>query len=251
MSRYSTDMLYTFEFVVSISFFILLFILWRKYGEKNSLLVYLFTGLLHSAVELLAQGSGIRAISSTYLFGTILVSYPFLPFILGFFEGGLYCLLAYHFVRLMMNRDRFSLKFFSFFAIFFIATSTLGALSMQSGVATFTRREIFSLGPVILLSIFIIISLGYFIFNRRVTTVHRKSFFYFYLGLFLVTAMMVIPLHILGIRFIEVYQEGTYVYASFFEQIAVMYGYSLAIEAAGFFLPYYVLIYHFKLIELK
>ncbi len=191
--------------------------------------------------------------SLTVRTGLVYISLIIIQWIIHFlpYDYGTWDPLHSHFVRLMMNRDRFSLKFFSFFAIFFIATSTLGALSMQSGVATFTRREIFSLGPVILLSIFIIISFGYFIFNRRVTTVHRKSFFYFYLGLFLVTAMMVIPLHILGIRFIEVYQEGTYVYASFFEQIAVMYGYSLAIEAAGFFLPYYVLIYHFKLIELK
>ena len=251
MSRYSTDLLYTFEFLACIFFLVLLVILAKKYGEKHSLYVYIVTGLLHSTIELVAQGMGVRVISATYLFGKIYISYPFLPFILGFFEGGLFCLMAYHFVRIMINRDRFSVKFFSIFASAFVVLITFGGIRMHSEASTLTRREVFNLGNIIVLIVFITISVGYFLLNKRVTSAHRKSFFYFYLGLILVTIFMVLPLHILSIRFIEVYQGGGYVYASLPEQILVMYGYSLAFEAAGFFLPFYVIIYHFKWIDLK
>ena len=134
--------------------------------------------------------------------------------------------------------------------ILLLVLMIFGALGAVAGGSTYTSREIFNQGALILLAIFYSVSIGYFLLNKKVTTAHRKSFVYFYLGLILVTALMVIPLHIMGIRFIEV-DLGGIVYASFPEQILVMYGYSLALEAAGFFLPFYVLIYHFKLIDLE
>jgi len=244
-------MLYTFEFIFCIFILLLLIGFWKLKGEKKSLYVYIITGLLHSVIELTAQGSGIRVISETYLFGKIYVTYPFLPFILGFFEGGFYCLMAYHFVRIMIHSDRFSLKFFSTISICIFILISLGAIAMHSGTYIITRRAIFNIGNLILLSICIGVSLGYFLLNKNVTSEHRKSFFYYYLGLVLITAIMVIPLHIAGTRFIEVCVGGTYYYASIPEQILVMYGYSLVFEAAGYFLPFYIIIYHFKLIEFK
>ena len=251
MSRYSSDMLYTFEFIICIAMLVLLIFLAKKRGEKHSLYVYLLTGLLHSIIELVAEGTGNRVISETYLFGKIFITYPFLPFILGFFEGGLFCLIAYHFVRMVMNHDRFSLKFFSVSSIFFFVMNTLGGLRMQSGPTTFTRREIFSIGTIITMIIFIAIAVGYFLLKKDIPPKQRKSLFYFYIGLILVTVFMVLPLHILGIRFIEIFQDPLYIYASIPEQILVMYGYSLSLEAAGFFLPFFILIYHFKWIEFK
>ncbi len=243
-------MLYTFEFVICIFIFILLSILAKKSGEKNSLIVYTFTGILHSIIELVAEGTGVREISNTYLFGRFYIGYPFLPFILGFFEGGLFCLLAYHFVRLVMNRDKFSMKFFSGFAIFFFTLITLGAIRMPSEGPIYTQREIFNTGNIIFLIACYSFTIGYFLLNKKVTSVHRKSLLWFYLGLLLVTVLMILPLHVFGIRFIEVNQGGIIIRASILEQILVMYGYSLAFEAAGFFLPFYVIIYHFKLIDL-
>ena len=257
MSRYSTDIFYTFEFIVCITILCILIFFAKKSGEKKSLYVYLVTGFLHSIIELIAEGVGNRVISETYLFSVIYLTYPFLPFILGFFEGGLYCLLAYHFVRYLMNRDRFSLKFFLSFTIVFLTFISLGAMRMQSDVltdplaVTFTRRALLSISTLILYTVFYIVSIGYFLLNKRVTSRHRLSFFYFYIGLIVVTALMVIPLHLAGIRFIEYSQNGSYFYASIPEQILVLYGYSLAIEAAGIFIPYYVIIYHFNLIQIN
>ncbi|MHA1264993.1 MAG: hypothetical protein ACTSRS_07120 [Candidatus Helarchaeota archaeon] len=249
MSRYSTDMLYSFEFVFIVLLGILLIIFMKKFQERNSLFVYGLTGLLHSIIELVAEGTGVRVISKTYLFGTFYLSYPFLPFILGFFEGGFYCLVAYHFVRMIINRDSFSRKFFFIFTILFAMLSTLGALGLKTGVTTFTRRAIFHPGILIFLAICYTFSISYFLLKKRVTSTHRRSFLAFYIGLIFITLAMVLPLHLLGVRFIEVYQGGSYVYASLFEQIIVLYGYSLALEAAGYFLPFYVIIYHFKLIQ--
>jgi hypothetical protein len=158
--------------------------------------------------------------------------------------------MAYHVVRMIVNRDSFSTKFFAIFAAFFVIVTVLGGINMQTGPTTFTRREIFNTGNLILLGISYLITIAYFAFKKKVTPLHRKGLIYFYLGLLLITAIMVVPLHLLGIRFIEVFQAG-YIYASIPEQILVMYGYSLAFEAAGFFLPFYVIIYHFKLIDLK
>lgn len=252
MSRYSTDLLYTFEFLIIILVFSLLLILTKKSGEKNSLMVYLLTGGLHTGIELVAEGTGVRVITETYLFGTLYISYPFLPIILGFFEGGLFCLIAYHFVRMILNRDRFSFKFFSVNAVTFLILTTLGAIGMQTASSSvFTRREIFHTGPLILLTICFAVSIGYFSLNKKISPSYRKSLLYFYIGLIVVTIILVLPLHIFGIRFIEVYQEGSYLYASILEQILVFYGYSIAFEAAGFFLPFWILIYYFKLFEIK
>ncbi|MFX1450086.1 MAG: hypothetical protein ACFFCM_04545, partial [Promethearchaeota archaeon] len=222
-----------------------------------SLFVYILTGILHSIIELIAEGTGTRVISITYLFGILQIGYPFTAFILGFFEGGLFCLIGYHIVRIFMNRDKFSLKFTSIVSIIFLIFSTLGGLntrmSLKSNpfVLTITRREIFSIGALILLIISYTVSFSYFFLNKNVPSNHRISLIYFYLGVIFFTAVLIVPIHILGVRFIEVYQNFIFMNASFIEQIIVMYGYSIVLEAAGFFLPFYVIIYHFKLIELE
>ncbi|MFX0139968.1 MAG: hypothetical protein ACFFDN_40375 [Candidatus Hodarchaeota archaeon] len=257
MSRYTTDTIYTFELFVVIILFLVLIILWKQKGEKNSLLVYFITGILHSIIELVAEGTGTRVISTTYLFGIFQIGYPFTAFILGFFEGGLFCLMGYHIVRILMNRDSFSLKFTSILSIIFLTFSTLGAIntrmSLKSNpfVMTITRREIFSIGAIILLIISFVGSFGYFFLKKNIPSEHKISLIYFYLGVIFFTAVLTVPLHLLGVRFIEVYQNFVFMYASFIEQIIVMYGYSIVLEAAGFFLPFYVIIYHFNLIELE
>ncbi len=257
MSRYTTDTIYNFEFLVVIIIFLVLLILWKKTGEKNSLKVYILTGILHSIIELVGEGSGTRVISTTYLFGIIQIGYPFTAFILGFFEGGLFCLMGYHVVRILMNKDGFSLKFTAILSIIFLIFSTLGAINARMSLRSnpfaiiITRREIFSIGAIILLIISFIVSFGYFFLKKNIPSGHRISLIYFYLGVIFFTAVLIVPLHVGGVRFIEVYQNFVFMHASFIEQLIVMYGYSIVLEAAGFFLPFYVIIYHFNLIELE
>ncbi len=257
MSRYSTDALYSFEFTFIFVLFFILIIFWKKLNDKNSLKVYVTTGLLHSIVELVGQGTGARRISTTYLFGVLQVGYPVLPIILGFFEGGLFCLIAYHVVRILANKDAFSLKFALIFSAIMGTLITLGGLSIKQELKSnpfaiiFTRRIIFLPQVLIILIAFFIISFGYFFLKKDIPKEHKKGFIYFYVGMVYVTALMIVPLHILGVRFIEVYQNFIFVYASPLEQVTVMYGFNIAIESAGYFLPYYIIIYHFKWIEIK
>ncbi|MHA1378672.1 MAG: hypothetical protein ACTSRG_09845 [Candidatus Helarchaeota archaeon] len=255
MSRYSTDGLYTFEFVFCIFLFLILLLFWKLYDEKNSFKVYIITGLLHSSVELLGQGTGARKISITYLFGILKLSYPFTPFILGFFEGGFFCLVAYHVVRILMNQDEFSKKFTLVFSISVGISITLGGISIKQTLKSnpfsviFTRRIIFSPSVLIVLLSFFILSFGYFFLRKNIPRDHKISFLYFYIGMIYVTALIIVPLHILGVRFIESYQNFIFSPASILEQILIMYGFNIGIESAGYFLPYYVIIYHYKLVD--
>jgi hypothetical protein len=121
-------------------------------------------------------------------------------------------------------------------------------MSFGGVISTTTRRDLFHAGGLINLAIYFAVSVGYFVLYKRVTNAHRKSFVYYYLGMILVTAFFIVPFHIIGVRFIEI---APGVLASLPEQILLMYGWNLAVEAVVLFLPQYVLIYHFKLIELK
>ena len=93
------NLLYTAELLIVISIFLTLFFFWKKRGDRNAFLVFLITGLWNSGVELFAQGFGIRINPETYLFNIFYVKFPFLCFVMGFFEGGILCLFAYHFIN--------------------------------------------------------------------------------------------------------------------------------------------------------
>ena len=108
MVRYSTPALYTFELVVVVAVWVL--VLWRRTTDPRSLTVYVIAGSYDSAVELLAQGSGVRTIAGAQIFGAIMVGYPVLPFILGFFEGGVLLLVGYGILRGIQERDRRAMR---------------------------------------------------------------------------------------------------------------------------------------------
>lgn len=257
MARYSTYMLYTFELVFSLVVFFLLLYFYKKNVDKKSIWVYIISGIGHSIVELFAQGSGMRVIKNASLFNVIPLSYPFTAFIIGFFEGGLICLAAYHFTRALTNKDRFSIRFFLFLWIVPFVLIFLGAIAMRiqieshSSDITLTRRDIFFPIAIIIMSAFYAVSIGYFLLNRKINPRAKLSLLYFYIGLVFYTIIMVLPNHIVGIRYIEVKIGDIYVPANIFEQIIVMYGYDLGLEAGGFLIVYYIIIYRFQLIEVK
>ncbi|MHA1439292.1 MAG: hypothetical protein ACTSPD_17105 [Promethearchaeota archaeon] len=115
---------------------------------------------------------------------------------------------------------------------------------------TLTRRELFTQASLILLIIFYSIALSYFLLNRQIDKKKKITLFYFFIGVILYTSVMNIPTHIAGIRYIEVKENSSYVPASFFEQIFALYVLDLVIES-GFYIQYYVIIYHFNLIEFE
>ncbi len=250
-------MLYTFELIVSIVIFLVVVYFNRKNIDKNSLWVYLLTGIGHSILELVAQGTGTRKIENAYVFNNIPLIYPFTAFILGFFEGGLFCLAAYYFVKSVALKDKFSTKIFialsvSLFIIIFLGAITM-RISIDSGASdvSLTRRDIFSPYSLILMIILYSFSIGYFALNKSIPKKEKLTLLYFYLGVNIFTFIVIFPNHIMGIRYIEKSLDGTYITASLLEQILVMYGYNIGLDAAGYFMAYYVIIYRFHLIEFK
>jgi hypothetical protein len=258
MARYATDLLYIFEFLVVIALFAILLLIWKKSGKigKNSFLVYVISGLYHTIIELLAQGTGNREVPEITI-NNITIGYPFLPFILGFFEGGLFCLIAYHFVNYMIQKSNFSKKFaviLTIILLIFIILNSIKSyfdLLIDTSAYDFTAREIFSVPTIILMILCFAVSFGYFFLNKNVSKVYKKSFIYWYIGLIIFTFALCFPLNIFGIRYIASFNGSSYVAVSVLEQFLVLYVYSLSLEAAGFFLPIYIILYKFKIIEFE
>lgn len=258
MARYATDLLYIFEFLFVVILFLILLLMWKKSGKigKNSLLVYIISGLYHTGIELLAQGTGNREVPEITI-NAITIGYPFLPFVLGFFEGGLFCLVAYHFVNYMIQKSRFSKKFVVIFTIvllFFIILNSIKSyfdLLIDPSGYDFTAREIFSVPTIILIIICFVIPFGYFFLNKNISKIYKKSFIYWYIGLIIFTLALALPLNVFGVRYIAAYNGSSYVPVSILGQFLVLYVYSLSLEAAGFFLPIYIILYKFKIVQFE
>ncbi len=254
IARHSSYILYSFEFIANVFVFFIVIYLYKTRKDRKSIWVFLLTGLAHSTLELIAQGLGIRVIEGAYLFN-ISIGYPYICFIMGFFEGGIVCLAGYHFVKYITDKNRFSFKFFlSLSIILFILIFVGGILArLQIGFdnteRSITRRIIFNPLNILFEVLFYVIPILYFLFYPKVKKEDRITLFYFYLGIILFTMFFVIPNHILGIRFIEIKKDDYYETASLIEQIVVMYGYNIPFESAGFLIQYYILIYHFNLIQ--
>ena len=69
------------------------------------------------------------------------------------------------------------------------------------------------------------------------------------LGLVIYLLVWMIPLHAFSLRYIGVYEMGSYTPAGFFEQLLLMYGYFLFFEGVGVSIIIYPLIYQLNLIE--
>jgi len=256
MARHSAgNMIYTYEFIVVIIILIILILFWKLRDDRNSLFVYIITGIIETIIELLASASGIRTIEKTYLFEVFYIGFPLLQVIMGFFEGGVICIIAYHLIQGIMLKNKLSLKF----SLSYLIVSTI--IMMFSRVSLFfnvsqdsnsiTRRSIFSLGSIILLISCFLVSFGYFFLNKTIDKRDRISFLLWYLFIIVVYFPVFLISHITMTRFIEIEQNGTYKVAPLLDQILVLYVYGLGLEAGGLFLPFYVIIHYFHLIDLS
>ncbi len=170
MSRYTSPLWYTFEFIVILCIFGILLVFWKRRGDKSSLIVYLFTGIAHSIIELVAQGLGVREVSNMYLFNLFQVTYPFTALIMGFFEGGMFCLIAYQIIRILILKDKFSLKFVLIYTVIMVITLITVVLTMDPATITISQRAIFAPISLILLSSFYLITFLYFLLKKDITS---------------------------------------------------------------------------------
>lgn len=248
MVRYSTPALYTFEFVVAVAVGIVVAARWKRTGDARPMAVYVIAGLYDSVVELLAQGSGVRAVPEARLFGALPLDYPFLPFVLGFFEGGVLLLTGYEILRAVQDGNRaagraaLTLGLGLFALISIGAAATSAQLRTDPGALAVTSRALFSRGSLLLLALCYGVSLAYVFLGRGNGARERRGLAVWYVGVALVAAVWYTPVFVAGVRVIGTLHEGAYVPVGPLEQIAVLYGYSIVFEAAGFYLPVYVIL---------
>jgi hypothetical protein len=253
MTRYSTPAMYTFEFSVAVAVGILTLALWARSGDARWSCVYVIGGLYDSAVELLAQGSGVRHIPDASLFGAVRVGYPALPFILGFFEGGVLLLTGYGVVRGVMDRDRSALRVSLLLAAGLFVMISIGAVRTSAQLAadpealTVTTRALFSKGSLVILALCYAVAVGY-VLGRASDPRARRGLLLWYVAVAAVGALWYTPLFVSGGRVIAELRDGGYVPVGLSEQIAVLYGYSILFEAAGFYLPVWVVLRMLRLI---
>jgi hypothetical protein len=246
--RYSSQALYTFEFVIALAAWILVLVLWRRTGDRRPLAAYVIGGLYDTGVELLAQGSGVRAMPEVRLFGVVPIGFPVLPFILGFFEGGVLLLAGFQIVRGVLERDRRALRVGLGIVLGLAAIIVLASLGMKAGLATdpqafeLTARALFSKGSLVILSLCYALSIGYALLNLGGDGRDRRGLLLWYLAVAVIAATWYTPAFLAGTRGIASLEDGAYVRVSLVEQIAVLYGYSIVFEAAGFYLPVYVIL---------
>jgi len=251
MVRVTTPFFYTLEFLVALGVFLLVFYLFARNIDKKSLLVFIIAGAINTAIEFMLQGLGMRIIEDAFFFNTP-IGFPFICFILGFYEGGVKTLIAYHFVKMIINSDKFNKKMVvvlvSVVFISFFSYSAVTASGYGSPVYTTTARDMFAPLGIILLSIAFVGSAGYFLL-RKIPREHKISLLYYELGLVIYLLVWMIPLHMFSLRYIGAFDMGIYVPAGVLEQLVWMYGYFLFFEGIGVIIVVYPIIYGLNLME--
>ncbi|MHA1143261.1 MAG: hypothetical protein ACTSRW_00845 [Candidatus Helarchaeota archaeon] len=250
MTRYVTQLLYTFELIFSLGILASCAIVAILKKDKIPLWVFLATSGFHTCMELLAEGVGARVVESTLLFGIIPISYPFTPIILGLFEGGLVGLSGLLFMRAVLFRDKFSLWYFVIVCSIMVLIEIPGAVLIQKTLLVnpaaleITRRDLFSIGSIIILVVMYGIAFVGILPWKKIPKEGKMGLLYYYLGLMIISVAMAIPLHVAGLRYIEIFNGFAYYRTNIFLEILIMYGYTGAIESSGFFVGYYVIYYY-------
>lgn len=245
--RYATPSLYTFELAVVLAVWALVVALWRA-GDRRPLAVYVLAGLYDSAVELLAQGSGVRTIAAAPLFGVVAVGYPLLPFILGFFEGGVLLLTGYELLRGLRDGDRRARRVGLGLTLGLLALIIPGALLMRAQLATdpqaltLTTRALFRPGSIAILLACYAGALGWASLLSPTPARDRRGLLAWYAIVAAIAAAWYTPAFLTGGRSIGALRDGSWTLVSLPLQIGVLYGFSILFEAAGFYLPVYVLL---------
>ncbi|MHA1818885.1 MAG: hypothetical protein ACTSU2_16470 [Promethearchaeota archaeon] len=192
---------------------------------------------------------------------------------MGFYEGGFFGLMAYYFTKWVYFKSEHAKKVFItinliiFLIMFLNSARTWMLIKNGSIILKYTRRHMMAVGIIALTGayglgtvIYFIVRLWYIKGKRKdspetiVTeddkndqySIRKKitiSLFFFWLGLYIFTFVMIFPLHIFGVRIIEV-AVGTnnFIAANTFEQIWVMYIYSIPTEGTFYLLPAYIFI---------
>jgi len=252
MVRQSTHALYTFELVVVVAVWVLVLALWRRTGDARPLAAYAVGGLYNWGIELMAAASSTRTITPVALFGVVPVGFPVLPLILGFFEGGVLVLAAFELTRGILERNRRALAVGGGVVAVLGLLIAVGAARMPSYLAThpegatLTVRALFRPSSLAILAACWGVALAYAFALGDAGD--RTGLLVWYAALTVAAGVWYTPAFLSGTRRIATLVNGAYQPAGTVEQVAVLYGFSLLFEAAGFYLPVYVILRGFGLL---
>lgn len=250
MVRQSMAGIYTFELVVAVAVGVLVLALWRATGDARPLTAYAIGGFYDWGIELVAAWSGTRTITPVELFGVLRVGFPLLPLILGFFEGGILVLAAFELTRGILERSRRSLTVGMGLVLGLGLLIVLGALGAgrlatwtgHTDPATLTVRALFTSGSLTLLAACWAVAFAYAFVLRRRDPEEPTGLLVWYGTILFAGTLWYLPIFLSGTRRIATLVDGAYRPVGTLEQIAVFFGFSMAFEAAGFFLPVYVIL---------
>jgi hypothetical protein len=190
----------------------------------------------------------VRAIAEARLFGVVTAGYPLLPFILGFFEGGVLLLTGYEILRGLRDGDRLALRVGLGLTLGLLAPIVPGALLMRAQLAadpqamTLTTRALFRPGSLALLVACYAVATGWSARLSPTPARDRRGLVAWYAIVAAVAATWYTPACLSGGRTIGTLQDGIWAPVGLPQQVAVLYGFSILFEAAGFYLPVYVLL---------
>ncbi|CAG0968555.1 hypothetical protein MYXO_01165 [Myxococcaceae bacterium] len=205
-------------------------------------------GLYDWGIELVATSSGARTISEVLLFGVVPMGSPVLPAILAFFEGGILVLAAFELTRGVLDGGRRSLRVGMSLVLGLCALISLESLlrsrlpdvvAANADAATLTVRALFAPRSLALLAVSGGATLVYISIAERRDPGARKGLLAWYLSILFAAGVWYTPVFLAGTRQIAVLIGGAFEPAGIAEQIAVLFGFSLLVEAAGFYLPVY------------
>lgn len=251
VSRYTTEMLHTFELTIAAAVLAFAALLHRRGIDGRSLWVFAVGAGMHSAFELLAEGFGVRTVADAAIFG-IPIGFPVTALITGAFEGGVVALMAWHLMAALTEGDGRSGRLFALGCAAFAVMGAAGALQMRMQLAadpqalSLTRRALFHPHSLALLTAVVAPTLAYFALSPRVGPGDGARLAAYYLGIVGFTLTLALPLHLASLRFIEVSAAGGYAPASPLEQALVMYAWNLPLEA-GWYLPYFAVMHRLGL----
>ena len=235
MVRVFTPLFYTIEFLLIIIVFISVTILYTKNKDKQSLKVFLVSGIAITLTELFLQGIGTRVVKNAYLF-SIPIGFPLTCLLMGFFDGGIKNLFAFHMVKSIKERNISSLKislalFSMVFIVFAIYNGYTGILNSQGNPnITSSLRFLFPPSSIFLLILSFTFSFSFFFVNKHIPKEDKAIFFYYSFGLIIFMLSWIITAQIFLTRYIGI---ESIIPAPIRDQMLLMWGYFLLIESVG------------------
>ncbi len=239
VARHTTSMLYSFELLMATAVLLLLTGVGAATGDWRLVQAFLLGSAVHVLLEGIAEGTGVRTTQHATLFGRP-IRFPVTSLITGAFEGGVVVSVAYLLVLAVIRDNRLAGALFLALCLVFAGTGVAGVRAIhrqardRPEAVSFTRRTMFASRALLVLAASYGGTLWYVLGRQGAAAGEARAFLLYYLGIVLFTTILAYPLHAGRLRYIEVERNGTFAVASAWEQVILMYGFNLPLEAGWY-----------------